>query len=102
MDYHFPESLQFGRRAFVHVQPVFLRVGNDFPQADVVCIGGLDDFVMGENLFLMLNGEIFDGDWTYEVSSNDLSITFTVPEPAVFAMAIGTFAFGLAQWRRRL
>lgn len=99
--------------SFLEGSTLNVDVSGDFDGADTFTfkiigwengsrISGLDDFVMGENLFLMLNGEIFDGDWTYEVSSNDLSITFTVPEPAVFAMALGTFAFGLAQWRRRL
>lgn len=99
--------------AFMDGSILTVDVSGDFDGADTFTfkiigwengsrISGLDDFVMGENLFLMLNGEIFDGDWTYEVSSNDLSITFTVPEPAVFAMALGALAFGLAQWRRRL
>ena len=56
----------------------------------------------GENVFLLLNGQAFSGEWGYEYSDGVLSINLSsIPEPSVYAAFLGVLSLGAAICRRR-
>ena len=59
-------------------------------------------FAKGENIFLLLNGQAFFGEWGYEYSDGVLSINLSsIPETSVYAAFLGVLSLGAAICRRR-
>ncbi len=62
---------------------------------DEIGIGGI------ENVELLLNGSVFNGDWSTSVEGNSLYLTMAIPEPSMFGLLSGLGALTLVVSRRR-
>lgn len=65
-------------------------------------ISGINDFIAGETLLLLINGEAYADYWDFAMEDNQFVIHIgQIPEPAAVAVILGVLALALSIYRRR-
>lgn len=60
---------------------------------------GYDSLANGGNIKLLVDGEVYGGDWSFAADASGLFVS--VPEPSTYAAILGIFALGFVIYRRK-